>query len=108
MKEKLIEIINKYHNLTKQMTKPEVLNNQDKLTRIAKEHSSLEKIVRAGTEYISILQQIDESNEILKEEDEELKVIAKDELIDLDNKKENLVEELKILLLPKDPNDDKN
>ncbi len=90
------------------MTKPEVLNNQDKLTRIAKEHSSLEKIVRAGTEYISILQQIDESNEILKEEDEELKVIAKDELIDLDNKKENLVEELKILLLPKDPNDDKN
>ncbi len=108
MKEKLIEIINKYHNLTKQMTKPEVLNNQDKLTRIAKEHSSLEKIVRVGTEYISILQQIDESNEILKEEDEELKVMARDELIDLDKEKENLEEELKILLLPKDPNDDKN
>ena len=108
MKEKLIEIINKYHNLTKQMTKPEVLNNQDKLTRIAKEHSSLEKIVRVGTEYISILQQIDESNEILKEEDEELKVMARDELIDLDKGKENLEEELKILLLPKDPNDDKN
>ena len=108
MKEKLIEIINKYHNLTKQMTKPEVLNNQDKLTRIAKEHSSLEKIVRVGTEYISILQQIDESNEILKEEDEELKVMARDELSDLDKGKENLEEELKILLLPKDPNDDKN
>jgi len=108
LKEKLIEIINKYHNLTKQMTKPEVLNNQDKLTRIAKEHSSLEKIVRVGTEYISILQQIDESNEILKEEDEELKVMARDELIDLDKEKENLEEELKILLLPKDPNDDKN
>tara|TARA_B100001142_G_scaffold330172_1_gene396752 strand:+ start:1142 stop:2155 length:1014 start_codon:yes stop_codon:yes gene_type:complete len=90
------------------MTKPEVLNNQDKLTRIAKEHSSLEKIVRVGTEYISILQQIDESNEILKEEDEELKVMARDELIDLDKEKENLEEELKILLLPKDPNDDKN
>ncbi|MBA64525.1 MAG: peptide chain release factor 1 [Candidatus Marinimicrobia bacterium] len=108
MKEKLIEIIEKYHHLTEQMTKPEILTNQDQLTLIAKEHSALEKIVKVGTEYISILKQIDESNEILKDDDEELKDMAKEELVTLDNRKSNLEEKLKVLLLPKDPNDDKN
>tara|TARA_Y100001970_G_C14257679_1_gene876752 strand:- start:3139 stop:4206 length:1068 start_codon:yes stop_codon:yes gene_type:complete len=108
LKEKLIEIIEKYHHLTEQMTKPEILTNQDQLTLIAKEHSALEKIVKVGTEYISILKQIDESNEILKDDDEELKDMAKEELVTLDNRKSNLEEKLKVLLLPKDPNDDKN
>ncbi len=108
MKEKLIEIIEKYHHLTEQMTKPEILTDQDQLTLIAKEHSALEKIVKVGTEYISILQQIDESNEMLNDDDEELKEMVKEELVTLDNRKSKLEEKLKVLLLPKDPNDDKN
>ena len=108
LKEKLIEIIEKYNHLTEQMTKAEILTNQDQLTLIAKEHSALEKIVKVGTEYISILQQIDESNEMLNDDDDELKDMAKEELVTLDNKKSNLEEKLKVLLLPKDPNDDKN
>ena len=108
MKEKLIEIIEKYNHLTEQMTKTEILTNQDQLMLIAKEHSALEKIVKVGTEYISILQQIDESNEMLNDDDDELKDMAKEELVTLDNRKSNLEEKLKVLLLPKDPNDDKN
>ncbi len=90
------------------MTTQEVLSNQKKLTSIAKEHSSLEKIVNVATEYISVLEQIEEDKEMLNEDDEELIEIAREELLSLDTRKVKLEGELKILLIPKDPNDDKN
>ena len=108
MKEKLKEIIDKYNRLSEKMTTQEVLSDQKKLTSIAKEHSSLEKIVNVATEYISVLEQIEEDKDMLNEDDEELIEIAREELLSLDIKKAKLEDELKILLLPKDPNDDKN
>ena len=108
MKEKLKEIIDKYNRLSEKMTTQEVLSDQKKLTSIAKEHSSLEKIVNVAIEYISVLEQIEEDKEMLNEDDEELIEIAREELLSLDIKKAKLEDELKILLLPKDPNDDKN
>ena len=108
MKKKLQEIIDKYHHLSQEMTKQAVLSDQKKLSSIAKEHSSLDKVVKVATEYISVLDQIDEDKEMLNEDDEELIVIAREELPSLEIKKSKLEEELKILLLPKDPNDDKN
>ena len=108
MKEKLKEIIDKYNRLSEKMTTQEVLSDQKKLTSIAKEHSSLEKIVNVSIEYISVLGKIEEDKEMLNEDDEELIEIAREELLSLDIKKVKLEDELKILLLPKDPNDDKN
>ena len=108
MKKKLQEIIDKYHHLSEEMTKPEVLNDQKKLSSVAKEHSSLEKVVQVATEYISVLDKIDEDKEMLNEDDAELIAIAREELPSLEVEKSKLEEELKILLLPKDPNDDKN
>ena len=108
MKKKLQEIIDKYHHLSEQMTKPEVLSDQKKLSSVAKEHSSLDKVVQVATQYISVLDQIDEDKEMLNEDDAELIAIAREELPSLEIKKSKLEEELKILLLPKDPNDDKN
>ncbi len=108
MKTKLQEIIDKYHHLSEEMTKQEVLIDQKKLSSIAKEHSSLERVVKVATEYISVLDQIDEDKEMLEEDDADLVEIAREELPSLEIKKSNLEEELKILLLPKDPNDDKN
>ena len=108
MKTKLQEIIDKYHHLSDEMTKPEVLSDQNKLSSVAKEHSSLEKIVQVATEYIAVLDQIDEDKEMLNEDDAELIEIAREELPSLEIEKSKLEEELKILLLPKDPNDDKN
>ena len=108
MKTKPQEIIDKYHHLSEQMTKPEVLNDQKKLSSVAREHSSLDKVVQVATEYISVLDQIDEDKEMLNEDDAELVEIAREELPSLEIEKSKLEEELKILLLPKDPNDDKN
>ena len=108
MKTKLQEIIDKYHHLSEEMTKPEVLSDQKKLSSIAKEHSSLENVVQVATEYISVLDQIDEDKEMLNEDDAELIAIVREELPSLEIEKSKLEEELKILLLPKDPNDDKN
>ena len=108
MKKKLQEIIDKYHHLSEEMTKQEVLSDQKKLSSIAKEHSSLEKVVIVATEYISVLNQIDEDKEMLNEDDEELIQIAREELPSLEVQKSKLEEKLKVLLLPRDPNDDKN
>ena len=108
MKTKLQEIIDKYHHLSEEMTKQEVLSDQKKLSSIAKEHSSLEKVVKVATEYISILNQIDEDKEMLNEEDEELIQLAREELPYLEIEKSKLEDKLKVLLLPRDPNDDKN
>ena len=90
------------------MTDPIIFNDQKKLTTIAKEHSSLEDIVNVGKDYLSVLQNIDDDKSILDSDDSELKEIAQEELIDLESRKAVLEEELKVLLLPRDPNDDKN
>ena len=108
MKKKLEEIIDKYLYLSEEMTKQDVLSNQKKLSSIAKEHRSLEKVVKVAKQYISLLDQIDEDKEMLKQNDAELIELARDELPSLEIKKSTLEDELKILLLPKDPNDDKN
>ena len=90
------------------MTDPEIFNDQKKLTMIAKEHSSLEDVVAVGKDYLTVLQNIDDDRSILESDDSELKEIAQEELIELESRKVVLEEELKILLLPRDPNDDKN
>jgi len=108
LRDKLQTIIDKHTFLSKQMTDPNIFNDQKKLTTIAKEHSSLENIVNVGKDYLSVLQNIDDDKSILDSDDSELKEIAQEELIDLESRKAALEEELKVLLLPRDPNDDKN
>ncbi|MAV96473.1 MAG: peptide chain release factor 1 [Candidatus Marinimicrobia bacterium] len=108
MRNKLQTIIDKHTFLSEQMTDPSIFNDQKKLTTIAKEHSSLEGIVNVGKDYLSVLQNIDDDKSILDSDDSELKEIAQEELIDLESRKAMLEKELKVLLLPRDPNDDKN
>jgi len=106
--EKLKTIIEKYNNLSEQMADPEILADQAKLTAIAKEHSSLDNIVSVSEKYIDIFHQIEDVKEMLTENDEEFQQIAQEELLVLEKNKDQLEDEIKILLLPKDPNDDKN
>jgi len=108
LRDKLQTIIDKHTFLSEQMTDPSIFNDQKKLTTIAKEHSSLGDIVNVGKDYLSVLQNIDDDKSILDSDDSELKEIAQEELIDLESRKAMLEEELKVLLLPRDPNDDKN
>ena len=108
MREKLQAIIEKHAHLAEQMTDPDIYGNQEKLTAIAKEHSTMENVVSVGKEYISVLDQIADDKDILEGDDEELKQIAQEELDELETRLITLEEKLKVFLLPKDPNDDKN
>ena len=108
MRKKLEAIIAKHAHLAEQMADPEIYGDQDKLTPIAIEHSAMEGIVNVGKVYISVLDQIADDKEILDGDDDDLKIIVQEELGDLVAQQENLEEEIKVLLLPKDPMDNKN
>ena len=108
MKKKLEAIIAKHAHLAQQMADPEIYGNQDKLTPIAIEHSAMEGIVNVGKVYISVLDQIADDKEILDGDDDDLKEIVQEELGDLVAQQENLEAEIKVLLLPKNPMDNKN
>ena len=106
MIERLEAITKKYNELKEKLTKPETLQNISLLTKLSKEQSSLEEIVNKYNDYNQVLKSIKEDKELLK--DPELKEIAQSELITLEEKKLKLEEDLEVLLLPKDPNDEKN
>ena len=108
MKDKLQTIIDKHSLLSEQLADPKIFNDQKKLTTTAKEHSALEDVVNVGKEYLAVLQNIEDDKSILNGDDAELKEIAQEELIELESRKDKLESDLKILLLPRDPNDDKN
>ena len=108
MKERLKNLIEKHSLLSDKMLDPNVFNNQKELLKITKEHSSLDQIVKLGKKYLSMLKTIQDDKKILEENDEELKEIAQEEIMDLEVELIDLEKELKILLLPKNPNDDKN
>ena len=108
MKKKLEAIIAKHAHLAQQMADPEIYGDQNKLTPIAIEHSAMEGIVNVGKVYISVLDQIADDKEILDGDDDDLKEIVQEELGDLVAQQENLEAEIKVLLLPKDPMDNKN
>ncbi len=108
MIDKLKEIIVHFESLETQMLDPELMNDQNRYTEVAKEHRRLGPIVEKSKEYISIQTQIDDDNEILAGDDEELKDIAQAEIEELQEALRSQEEELKVLLLPHDPTDDKN
>jgi len=108
VRKKLEAIIAKHTHLAEQMADPEIYGDQDKLTPIAIEHSAMEGIVNVGKVYISVLDQIADDKEILDGDDDDLKEIVQEELGDLVAQQENLEAEIKVLLLPKDPMDNKN
>jgi len=108
MIDKLKEIIVHFDDLEQQMLDPSLINDQNKYKEVTKEHRRLVPIIEKSKKYISIYDQIDEDESILKGDDDELKNIVKDELDDLKGEANQIEDELKILLLPHDPNDDKN
>lgn len=106
MIERLEATLEKYSQLEQQLTKPEVLGDIKKTREYSKEMASLEDIVVCYKRYKKVLEDIENTREMTKDPD--LGRMAKEELKDLEAEKERLVDELEILLIPKDPNDDKN
>ena len=109
MLNKLQVLEDKYIDLTEKISDMEIINDQKVWQKYMKEHADLEPIVNKYREYKSVLNDLSESKAILEEEsDEELRELAKMEISELEGQVEPLEAELKILLLPKDPNDEKN
>ena len=108
MFDKLDFITEKYEELAMKVADPDVMNNQQVWQKYIKEIGEMEPIVKEHKEYKKAKEGIEEAREMLDSGDEELKELAKMELADLEDKIPEMEERLKILLLPKDPNDDKN
>ena len=109
MFDKLDFILEKYEELSRKVSDPDVIARQKEWQRLMKEMSDLEPIVKEYTAYKKAKEELEEAKEILElEDDEELREMAREELKSNEAAIEQYTESLKILLLPKDPNDDKN
>ncbi len=109
MFEKLAAIEQKYEDLTNQMSDPEILADPSRYTKIAKQHRELEEVVTKYRQYKVFQDELEQAKELLNESDDpDMLALAKEEFTSLEKKLVQSEEELKLLLLPKDPNDDKN
>lgn len=109
MFDRLEDLVIRYQEVMGELQEPDVANDPERFRKLMKEQSDLAPIVEAYQEYKNCKQNVEESLMILEEEsDEEMRELAKEELNESKARIEELEQELKILLLPKDPNDDKN
>ncbi len=106
MFEKLEIVEKRYDELTNQIANPEVIANNGEWQKLMKEHSSIEEVVEKYREYKNTLKAMDEAKELM--EDPEMKELAEEEYYANKEKIPAIEEELKFLLIPKDPNDDKS
>ncbi len=106
---KLEAIEEKFEELSSKLSDPNVVSDPKNYAKLAKEHSELTEIVETFREYKKTIKQIKENKELLEEEeDEEIRELAREELKSLEKRLEELEEKLPLLLLPKDPNDEKS
>ena len=109
MFDRLEDLLRRFEEIMSELSEPSVTSNQERFRSLMKEQSDLEPIVKAYQEYKKSTQDIEDSLVMLDEEsDEDMREMLKEELNDAKARVEELEQELKILLLPKDPNDDKN
>ncbi len=109
MFDKLEDLLIRFEEILGELHEPTVTNNQERFRRLMKEQSDLTPIVEAYTEYKKCRQDVEDSLAMLEEEnDDEMREMIKETLSESRQRVEELEQELKILLLPKDPNDDKN
>ena len=106
MFEKLEQVEKRYEELTKLISDPEIISNQSEWQKLVKEHANIEEIAIKFREYKKVKQNMEEAEELMK--DPEMKDLAESEFYQAKDKLPKIEEELKILLIPKDPDDDKN
>ena len=106
MKDKLETLAARYDEIQVRLSQPETLSDMDTWRRLMKEHADMEELMTAYGRYKTVLENVEQAKEML--EDPDLRDMAKEELSDLEPEQEALERELQLLLLPKDPNDDRN
>ncbi len=108
MFERLEQIEARYESLGEQLADPEIISDQQKYQKIAKQHRDLEPVVEKYREYKQVTHGIADAKAMMQESDPDLRAMAEEELVQLEGRAPAIEEALKLLLLPKDPNDEKN
>lgn len=108
MKDKLIAIKDRFKYLEERLADPEVISNQKLFIETNKEYSDLNDIVKKGDEYFHVLESIENTKDMLNDSNPDMQEMAEMEMDDLKSQKETLEEEIKFLLIPKDPEDSKD
>ena len=110
MLEELEELKKKYNSLIRSLSNPKTSSDPQRIKRISKERAELEPLVKRYDKYLKIRKDINETEDIIKDpsSEEELKDLASEEVADLLEEEANILEDLKVLLLPKDPYDEKD
>jgi peptide chain release factor 1 len=108
MLDKLDQVEKRYEELERLMSDPQLLDQQKEYSKLAKERSELEEIVSRFREWRKVEHEIQENRQLLEENDEGIRELAKEEVGVLRQRKEELENRLRLLILPKDPNDNKN
>lgn len=104
----LDEVERRFEDLTARLADPEVVNDPDAYRKTAKSQRDLEEIVTVYREYKQAVQNLEQARQMLAEKDPGLKALAEEEIAELEPRSASLVERLKLLLLPKDPNDERD
>jgi peptide chain release factor 1 len=105
---KLDEVVDKFESLTHSLMQPEIASDPPVFAKIAKERSDLEPVVETYRKYKSVVSHIEDNEALLEDKDADIREMASEELSGLRERRTALEEALKVLLLPKDPRDDKN
>ncbi|MEP6948858.1 MAG: peptide chain release factor 1 [Ginsengibacter sp.] len=108
MLDKLEGIKARFEELGVSLSNPEIVNDNRKYKQLSKEYRSIEKIVNVRNEYAKVIDDIDFNREMINSDDEEMRELAKQELPGLQQKKEQFERQIRNLLIPKDPQDEKN
>ena len=107
--DKLEDIKTKWETLGEQLNDPEIIGDMKRFVKVNKDYKELEPIVVAFKEYKNLLANIEEARELLKnEKDDEMREMAQEELSEAEQRRETIEEEIRVMLIPKDPTDDKN
>jgi len=106
LKSKLQPFLDRYEEITNLLSSPDITSDIKKMTELSREQKNIEPIKEKAQEYLQVCKDIEENKEML--EDKELGELAKEELKELEPRKADLEEQIKILMLPRDPNDDRN
>lgn len=108
MLSKLLTIYNRFQNLEEQLSDPGVTNDQQAFRKISKEYKDLQPVIDAYKRYQDVVDGIASAKEMAKDEDQDMRAMAREELHALEKTKDEMDEELKMLLIPKDPDDSKD
>jgi peptide chain release factor 1 len=108
IRDRLEQVSSRYEEVGLLLSQPEVFSDQNRFRELSMEYSQLEPVVKAWQGWRNTQASIDEAKQMLGEADQEVKAMAEEELVDARRRRESLESEIQLLLLPKDPNDEKN